>query len=273
MNDKVKRRLEPWQSFLNVSELEWLNIVCSSLESNFEYGKFILNFNFINRKIGKRTIENEVSKTLLRECEQQAWLPLMDTHFVARLIYLNAAGNLDKEDYLNNIRRMLLTFEHGEAIHFYRMLPMLPHSENLIAEAEEILRTNSVEIFAAFSQNNPWPKNHFSESAWNRMVLKSVFMELELDKVVGLHEKNNINLYDSLIQYSKERKAASRKIPQDIWQLLFAYLKKEHMAFLEEYYAQRPEDEQSFILNTVKNCRAENNPAKAHLVFLNRITA
>ena len=255
MNDKAGQLIQTWQFFLNRTESQWLSNICSNIDNKFEYGKFILNFNFINRKIKKRIVEgSQEKKALLEICKKEGWLPLMDTHFVARLIYLNAMKSSGKEIFLKNIKRMLLTLEHGEAVHFYRMLPHLPYSEELTIEAEEILRTNSADIFAAFSQYNPWPKRHLCQSAWNRMVLKAVFMELELDKVVGLHEKNNIDLYDSLIQYSKERKAASRKIPIDIWQLIFPFLKEEHCDFLVEYFKNRPQAEQVLIVNALKKC-------------------
>jgi hypothetical protein len=239
-------------SFLNKNEIEWLNKVYSIIQDEKSYGTFIMNFNLVSRKIESRILtENKDFINFVSTHKDIGWEPIPNAQFFARYALIYKLKEWGAEEYIETVKRMLLTLEHREAEHFYRMLPFLPHNNHFVEQAEEILRTNSTDIFIAFSQNSPWPKENFDEKAWNRMILKSIFLNCSLLNVVGLQEKNNEELYESLLQYAKERKAAKRVIPHDLWVLLFPLLKENEINFITDYFKSCERDEKEIIIKAL----------------------
>jgi hypothetical protein len=106
--------------------------------------------------------------------------------------------------------------EQGEQESLLRMLPMLPHPEALLPHAVEACRTNSEVVFRAIACNNPYPAAHFPELAFNQMVLKAVFLGVQLSHVQGLKPRVGPELLRMADDFAAERTAAGRVVPDDI---------------------------------------------------------
>ncbi len=70
--------------------------------------------------------------------------------------------------------------EVGEAIAFYRGLPLYPDPELLEGQAAEGIRTNMRAVFEAVAHRNPFPRERFDQNRWNQMVLKALFVDSTL---------------------------------------------------------------------------------------------
>ena len=72
-------------------------------------------------------------------------------------------------------------------------------------------------IFNAVAHHNPYPAEYLDEGAWNQIVLKALFVESSLYKIVGLDERANETLAKMLVEYAHERWSAGREVSPELW--------------------------------------------------------
>jgi hypothetical protein len=78
-------------------------------------------------------------------------------------------------------------------------------------------RTNSLILFRALATNNPYPSAYYSEAEFNQLVLKSLFLGVNTEQIIGLENRVNKELSRMCEDYYDERVAAQRSVPADIW--------------------------------------------------------
>ena len=86
-----------------------------------------------------------------------------------------------------------------------------------VTEAEDCCRTNSLVLLSAIGMNNPYPSQYFSERGFNQLVLKSLFLGLNIANIVDLASRLNSQLTQMCVDYIEERVAAGRDYPHAIW--------------------------------------------------------
>jgi hypothetical protein len=92
----------------------------------------------------------------------------------------------------------------------------------LLERAREAVRSSITPIFEAIACHNPYPYDHFGESAWNQMVVKCVFSGLPIESIVGLRERRNPDLVGMLRDLVSERQAAGRALPDAVHRYIAA---------------------------------------------------
>jgi len=107
-----------------------------------------------------------------------------------------------------------------------RGLALMPEPESLKAIALEASRTNKVGLYRALAMSNPYPALFFDDHAFNQVVLKSAFIDLPLDSIIGLRERANPELSRMCEDYVDECLEAERSIPSDIWLAVAPYASK-----------------------------------------------
>ncbi len=123
-----------------------------------------------------------------------------------------------------------------------RALPLLPDPQGLRPLALEAGRVNSLLLFSALAQDNPYPAGVYSEHEFNQLVLKSLFTGLEVGRIVGLDRRANAELSRMCCDYVGEREAAGRDVPRDIWLALAPHADEAAMAVLVRYLADADAD-------------------------------
>lgn len=108
----------------------------------------------------------------------------------------------------------------GEQQSWLRALPLLPGSDRFAADAIDACRTNIVPLFEAIACENPFPARHFPERNFNQLVLKALFNNIAMDRIVGLPRRLNAELSRMASDYVRERRAAARPLPPDIWTVI-----------------------------------------------------
>lgn len=98
-----------------------------------------------------------------------------------------------------------------------RGLALLRDDAGLKPIAAEAGRSNSVALFRALALDNPYPAAYYGVREFNQLVLKALFLEQPLARVVGLAERANRELSRMCEDYVDERAAAGRNVPDDIW--------------------------------------------------------
>ena len=113
----------------------------------------------------------------------------------------------------------LACFEHGDAREqqsWLRALPLWPEAESFLPYAVDACRTNIVPVFEALACENPYPGGHFPDRNFNQMVLKAMFNDIALARIVSLPSRLNADLTRMARDYAAERTAAGRSVPADI---------------------------------------------------------
>lgn len=84
-------------------------------------------------------------------------------------------------------------------------------------ETEDSCRTNSLVLLRAIALYNPYPSQHFSSRGFNQLVLKSLFLGLNIANIYGLSSRLNSELSQMCTDYIDERLAAGRDYPDSAW--------------------------------------------------------
>lgn len=97
-----------------------------------------------------------------------------------------------------------------------RALALLPDPARFVAIALDACRTSTQPIFEAVACENPYPAAHFAADAFNQLVLKAVFTEVPLARILGLESRITPELARMAADYAAERAAAGRIVPADL---------------------------------------------------------
>jgi hypothetical protein len=114
---------------------------------------------------------------------------------------------------------VLELFAHGEMREqqaVLRGLAYLPDPTQYIALAADAVRTNVLSVLEALACDNPFPGRHMPDLAFNQLIMKAIFNDLPLRRVVALAERNNAELRRMVGAYASERRAAGRPVPADV---------------------------------------------------------
>lgn len=117
-----------------------------------------------------------------------------------------------KEECIKNIETLFDTAELNELVALYSALPLLPYPWEWLSRATDAVRSNMGFVFDAISLLNPYPELYFPESAWNQLVLKTIFNGKPIHLIYGLDRRKNKELAISISDFIDERFAAGRKI-------------------------------------------------------------
>ena len=191
---------------LQAETRQWLQSAQTQLEnsSNSEerFERFIRYSAMSKRKVGNEALKAQPNWT----CAQ-----------VARLSLLNQV--LHFETSSNQAERVKEAFKFGdesEQIAIIKGLTLLPCASDLIDLAISTGRTNSLNLFAAIALNNDFAAKYYQPHAYHQLVLKALFMDLDISQMVGLKEHCCPELSGLAIDLVNERLAAGRKPPGGI---------------------------------------------------------
>ncbi|HEX2735209.1 MAG TPA: EboA domain-containing protein [Polyangiaceae bacterium] len=110
--------------------------------------------------------------------------------------------------------------ELGEQQSLLKTLWALPEAERFVDLAVDACRTNATFVFEALVCDNPFLAAYFPELAFNQAIMKAIFMELPLGRVIGLETRLTPELQRMASALESERRAAGRIVPQDLERLV-----------------------------------------------------
>ncbi len=105
----------------------------------------------------------------------------------------------------------------GEATALYRSLAFLPGPERFVWRAGEGCRSNIRDVFVAVACDSPYPVRHLGDVAWRQLVIKALFIEAPLWRVVGLDERLDPELARMALDLADERRSAGRPVQHELW--------------------------------------------------------
>lgn len=201
------------------SAMTWLSDTIRKQESAFEKRPFYYAFSGVSRHFDKRgpiEVSDEQSqalKTQVAGFSVEGW----DQFRLARVILLLTLARQEEATFREMIAALLDTADLREQAAVYSALPLLPHQEEFVEAAVDGLRSNIVDIFDSIALRNPFPAAHFTTEAWNQMVLKAIFINRPLYRIVGIEERRNPDLSAAISSLAHERWAAERKLTPEAW--------------------------------------------------------
>jgi hypothetical protein len=119
-----------------------------------------------------------------------------------------------------NLAILFETAEMQEAVALTKALPFLSNPQNFLLRATDAVRSNMGPVFDAIAFGNTYPKEYFSEAAWNQLVLKCIFNDKAIHQIIGLDERANQALANTLSDFAHERWSANRRVPSQVWRLI-----------------------------------------------------
>ena len=109
-----------------------------------------------------------------------------------------------------------------------RALCVLPGPEQFLSYAVDACRSAILTTFEAVACENTYPSLFFPELNFNQMVLKALFNDVALARIIGLEGRLNPEMARMASDYAAERRAAGRSVPADIGMAMQGLASQEH---------------------------------------------
>jgi len=196
---------------------------------------FFASFSSVHRHVGKADLS--LNETDLRAAHERRahWDPSQwSVDQAGRTRIALSYPHEDADRCQETLEKVFQTADVGESVALYQALPLLAHARRWTFRATEGVRSNMTSVFEAVALRNPYPVERFNESQWNQMVLKAVFVGSPLDLIQGLDERANPELARMLVDFARERQAASRPVSPELWRLVGRFLRDEWITDLEQ---------------------------------------
>lgn len=206
---------------LSSDALQWLETKVELIKTEEKSIQLNLTFSHLPRLAGKQPIvlqaEDEAKiAQLLPGFSLKEWT----ADRLSRVWLLMQVPNENKEAYIKKIGGLFIGSEMNEQIALYSTLPFLNYAEEWVSRCEDGIRSNIGTVLEAIMYHNPYPAHFLSEGAWNQLVLKAFFTDKDVNHIVGLNERSNQALTDTLSDYVQERLAAHRTVNPEIYKLI-----------------------------------------------------
>lgn len=121
----------------------------------------------------------------------------------------------------------------GELCALHRVITLLPGPERFVWRAGEGCRSSMRAVYEAAACDTPFPARHFDELAWRQLVIKALFVEAPLWRVVGLDGRLSEELARMALDLAEERRAAHRPVQHELWLALGTHGGARALAALE----------------------------------------
>ena len=218
---KAQDALLRWLAFrLEPAAQTWLQEHCQKLAAESSdkqlHKTLYLSFSQAVRHTGKNLLEANAAEQAEAHAVHPGWnLSGWTLDQAARVALLLSLPPGPKT--IEALLALQQSADLGEHLALVRALFLLPDAKGLLHIAREAIRSNMRDVFAAISQNNPYPEQYCDDIAWNQMVVKCLFVDLPLRSIYGLDRRANSELCRILVDLSRERLAAGRPLSPEAW--------------------------------------------------------
>lgn len=201
--------------------VSYLRQQADSFQANPQVAVFYRVFTAMPRFVGKRMIEVPADMAFAIERIRPGFTVTDWTlDRLARVWWLLQLPIDDQTHYVKTISELFKAGELNELVALYSSLPVLAFPESWRFQATEGIRNNIADVQSAIMLHNPYPADYFDEAAWNQLILKAFFTDKDVTQIIGLHERKNARLAQTLADYAAERRAAGRSLPPHLEELL-----------------------------------------------------
>lgn len=211
--------LDSWlQRQLKAETTAWLRDICARIPAEGGLRALFIAFGVVGRRSGRDHLQLSTSERSAAAVARTGWDPSRWTlDQTARTRLVLALPSSDARTWLTTLDQLFAAAGLEELVALYQALPLLPHQELLAPRIAEGVRSNMSSVFNAVVLDNPIASERLDEGAWNQTVLKALFIASPVARMVGAEQRANPTLAQMLIDYARERLAAKRPVPVDLW--------------------------------------------------------
>ncbi len=244
--------------------VNWLEAQAGKVHTNDKPTLLFISFSQCSRHFSKDSLT--FNEAVAQEANHIVpnWRPgTWDLLTAARACLILHLPHPDSAKWLKTLDQLFETGDMNELEALYRTLPLYPHQDMLAARAAEGLRSNMTVVFDAVALNNPYPAAHLNETAWNQLVLKAIFLQRPLYQIIGLENRANARLADTLLDAARERWAAHRSVMPELWRMVGPFIDENNVDMIEKLLKQEnPLEVQAGVLA----CMSSNYPQAQRLI-------
>lgn len=199
---------------------------------------FSIAFVSLPRKTGKATVQLTAEQVnAIRNAGCGAAISNWTIDRLCRVWLLANSNHPKEEKYVQQIENLFLTAEVNELVALYSALPVLSYPERWVKRCAEGVRSNIGAALEAIMCDNPYPAAYLDEPAWNQLILKAFFTEKPVERIIGIDERANADLANTLSDYAHERWAAGRPVNPQIWRCTGKFMNEAILADMERLMA------------------------------------
>ncbi|MCB1755540.1 MAG: EboA domain-containing protein, partial [Gammaproteobacteria bacterium] len=175
---------------------------------------------------------------------------------LGRIVLTGSALMAADTDPFELIRKVFAYSDNNEKRSLVLGLYWLLEDERLGGFLEDVQRVNALDIFTALALDNPLPARYYADAPFNQLVLKSLFQNLPIDRIVGLQERRNAELVRMCDDYLHERRLAGREIPASLWLALSCKdLSEETTLAWQSALMSASDDQRYYAAKALQYCR------------------
>jgi len=216
VSDRPEQLLERWVVARSGEAAPWVGDQLDLLAQSTAERDLHIFLGLAPRRLGKADLALSDDDVAAADQALPGWQPSdWSIDGAARVLgLLRFRGARRFAEIYKDLRR---TSDAAEMIALYRGLPLYPDPETMEFEVGEGLRSNLKPVFEAIVHRNPFARDNFDQHRWNHMILKALFIDVELAPIVGLRQRANPELARILVDFAKERWAAGRPLAAEHW--------------------------------------------------------
>jgi hypothetical protein len=202
----------------------WLHQMCEKIVAEPDEKKHLfIAFGLVGRRTGRADVALNTTELAQAHQARHGWNPsawsidqLARTRLLLAIPVVDEK-TADEKKWLALLDALFAAAGLEELVALYQALPLLPFPHALKSRIAEGIRSNMKAVFEAVALNNPIASEQLDDDAWNQMILKALFVGSPVARIIGQAQRANVVLAQMLIDYARERLAAKRPIPSDLW--------------------------------------------------------
>ncbi|MEQ8808427.1 MAG: EboA domain-containing protein [Imperialibacter sp.] len=256
------------ESSVSKDAWQWLQEKSGDISSSETGSSLNVAFAAIPRKVSKNHLSlSEGAVTDIQQIRPGFQITNWSIDRLCRVWVLIHVPAASKTNYLARIQNLFLAAEMNELVALYSALPVLAYPEAWKAQCAEGIRSNIGDVLEAIMCNNPYPSEQLDEAAWNQLVLKAIFTEKPLHSIIGLDDRANLELANTLSDFAHERWAAHRAVPPMLWRCVGPFINEKTIGDMERLVLSVDSTEREAA---VLACGASQFPAATELLDRNK---
>jgi hypothetical protein len=203
---------------LSADAWTWLEERASLVSKSENTQQFVIGFSAMPRKTGKQLLALSDADQAALQTIRAGWtIRHWTVDRLSRVWLMLHLTTENKEQYIATIENLFPTAEMNELVALYSALPLLAYPAAWRARCAEGIRNNIGDVLESIMCDNPYAAENLDEPAWNQLVLKAIFTEKPIHRIVGLDARANQTLAHTLSDFAHERWAAHRRVPPMLW--------------------------------------------------------
>ncbi|WP_158968860.1 EboA domain-containing protein [Paraglaciecola sp. L3A3] len=211
---------------LSANEQLWFDNAMSSLQLSTDPINDLLDISVVV----KRKIQsiNQIENILLTTTE------VSDLLRIALLLQVLTSHN--ELSVSTVVKGYYQAGDSSEKAAILRGLNLIDSKGEAVAIAVRAGRCNSLDEFTALALNNSYASEHFEDLNFNQLVLKTLFLGLHIDTLLGLNKRLSAQLSNMCFSYVVEQALAERVPSATIWLAIrYSDLTSEHENIFVQY--------------------------------------